>query len=193
MTKEGLKHLLLKIADGDQQAFRQIFDCYSSKVFHFTLKLTHSRSISEEVVQDIFMKIWYNRTKLTTVESFTAYLYTITRNHAFNLLKRIAVEANANAKLVAHLPVQHSDTEERVISRDYENLLGKIVDALPPQQRKVYSLCHHEGLKYEEAAERLNISRLTVKTHMQSALRTIKSQFSHIIQYCVIWLALYIS
>jgi RNA polymerase sigma-70 factor (family 1) len=190
MTKEGLKYLLLNIADGDEKAFRQIFDSYSSRIYYFALKLTHSKVTSEEIVQEIFLKIWNNRETLSTIESFPAYLYTITRNHAFNVLKRIAIEANANAKLVAQLPVHHSDTEEEIIRSDYERLLGRIVDGLPPQQKKVYSLCHQEGLKYEEAAERLNISRLTVKTHMQSALRTIKSQFGHIIQYCVVCVAM---
>jgi RNA polymerase sigma-70 factor (family 1) len=190
MTKEGLKYLLLNIAAGDAKAFRQIFDCYSPKIFHFALKLTHSRAMAEEIVQEIFMKVWNNREKLSEIEFFPSYLYTITKNYSFNVLKRIAIEASANAKLVARLPLHHSETEERIICTDYENLLGRIVDNLPPQQKKVYSLCHQEGLKYEEAAERLNISRLTVKTHMQSALRTIKSQFGHIIQYCMLCIAL---
>jgi RNA polymerase sigma-70 factor (family 1) len=190
MTKEGLKYLLLNIAAGDEKAFRQIFDLYSSKIFLFALKLTHSKSTAEEIVQEIFMKIWDNREKLSSVEFFPSYLHTITRNHAFNVLKRLAIEANANARLVAQLPVHHTETEDAIIGSDYETLLGRIVENLPPQQRKVYGLCHQEGLKYEEAAERLNISRLTVKTHMQSALRTIKSQFGHIIQYCLVCLTM---
>jgi RNA polymerase sigma-70 factor (family 1) len=191
MTKESLQRLLLNIANGDEKAFRQIFDYYSSKIYHFALKLTHSTVLAEEIVQEIFLKIWNNREKLSEVEFFPAYLYTIARNHAFNVLKRIAIEANANAKLVAKLPLHHSETEEGIICGDYESHLDRIVNSLPPQQKKVYSLCHGEGLKYEEAAERLNISRLTVKTHMQSALRTIKSQFGHIIQYCIVCLTMF--
>ncbi|HEY0652178.1 MAG TPA: RNA polymerase sigma-70 factor [Chryseosolibacter sp.] len=185
MPQESLKHLLLKIADGDEKAFRSIFDSYSSKVYRFAMKVTHSSTLAEEVVQDVFIKIWSNRSQLSLVEYFPSYLYTIARNHTFNLLKRIAIEANANAKLVRQLPLHHSDTEQQVICSDYQGLLNQIVDTLPPQQKKVYGLCHHDGLKYEEAAERLNLSRLTVKTHMQNALRTIKSHFGHIIQYCL--------
>jgi RNA polymerase sigma-70 factor (ECF subfamily) len=80
----------------------------------------------------------------------------------------------------------HCETEETVIYQDYQNILNQAIDRLPPQQKLVYGLCHGEGLKYEEAAQRLHISRLTVKTHMQQALRTIKSHFSHVIQVCLL-------
>lgn len=190
MTKESLERLLLNIAAGDANSFRQVFDIYSAKIFHFSLRLTHSRMMAEEAVQEVFLRIWNNRAQLSTIENFSAYIYAIARNHTFNALKRIAVETIANQKLVARLPHEHSETEEQIIFSDYESFLHRIVDNLPPQQKKVYSLCHHEGLKYQEAAERLNISRLTVKTHMQSAMRTIKTQFTHLIQYCVIGLSM---
>lgn len=183
---EDLRTFLLQIANGDEKVFRKIFDRFSSKVFVFALKLTHSRTLAEEIVQEVFIKIWDNRKKLTEVEFFPAYLSVITRNHAFNVLKRIALQEKVNANFSRKLSLAHSETEEHIIYSNYQDILSGIVDQLPPQQKMVYSLCHGEGLKYEEAAERMKISRLTVKTHMQTALRTIKTRFGNLIHSCVL-------
>lgn len=185
IMNEDLRFLLLQIANGDEKVFRFIFDRFSPKVFVFALKLTHSRSIAEEIVQEVFIKIWDNRQKLNEVEFFPSYLSVITRNHSFNVLKRIAHQEKVNANFSRKFPTIHSETEERVIYNNYQDILSGIVDQLPPQQKMAYGLCHGEGLKYEEAAERMKISTLTVKTHMQTALRTIKTRFGNLIHYCV--------
>jgi RNA polymerase sigma-70 factor (family 1) len=183
---EDWRFLLLQIANGDEKAFREIFDRFSPKVFVFALKLTHSRSMAEEILQEVFIKIWDNRHKLPEVEFFPSYLSAITKNHTFNVLKRIAQQQRAHVNFSNKVPSIHSETEEGVIYNNYQEILSGIVDQLPPQQKTAYSLCHGEGLKYEEAAERMNISTLTVKTHMQTALRTIKVRFGNLVHYCVV-------
>lgn len=187
--KEDLKFLLLRIADGDEKSFRLVFDHYSSKVFVFAMKLTHNKPMSEEIVQEVFIKLWKNRHKLPQVEFFPSYLSVITRNHTFNVLKSIALREKVNFRFAKRIANVHCETEEFVIHNDYQNILTQIVDELPPQQKTAYSLCHGEGLKYEEAAVRMNISTLTVKTHMQTALRTIKARFGNAIQYCLFFMA----
>jgi RNA polymerase sigma-70 factor (ECF subfamily) len=180
---QDLKSLLSRVTTGDSNAFGQIFHQYSGKVYVFALKLTRSETMAEEIVQEIFMKIWLQRQSLLSIDYFPSYLYTLTKNHTFNVLKRLALEENAKAALGKELSETHHGTEEAVIYHDYENLLGQVLDRLPPQQRLIYSLCHQKGLKYEEVAARLKISRLTVKTHMQQALRTIKLHFSSLVSF----------
>ncbi|MFZ6009554.1 MAG: RNA polymerase sigma-70 factor [Bacteroidota bacterium] len=178
-TKD-IKTLLDQLSRNSAPAFREIFHIHSDQVYAFALRLTKSHSIAEEMVQEVFMKIWINRTSASTIENFNAYLFVITRNLVFNALKRQALEEKAKIVLSQELEKKHHDTEETVIRRDYERLLQETVNHLPPQQRLVYSLCHQEGLRYDEVAQRLKISRLTVKTHMQQALKTIKAQFANL-------------
>lgn len=173
-----LKNLVDLVAAGDPLAFRELFDRFAGKVHAFALKLTHNDTMAEEIVQEVFLKIWLHREGLSAIDYFPSYLYTITRNHTFNVLKHLAHEAHAKQALGKVLVKTHEETEEAVIYEDYQRLLDRVIDRLPPKQRQVYSLCHQQGLKYEEVAHRLNISRLTVKTHMQQALRTIKTHFS---------------
>ena len=182
---QDLRFLLLQIADGNEKVFRAVFDQFAPKVFVFALKLTHSRTIAAEIVQDVFIKIWSNRGKLKEVEFFPSYLSAITRNHCFNILKQIAVQQKAMENISKEIATSHSETEERIIYNDYQHILSGIVDQLPPKQKLAYTLCHGEGLKYEEAAARMNVSKLTVKTHMQTALRTIKTRFSDLIHYFI--------
>lgn len=186
------RNLLEQIAVGDQTAFRILFNTYSSHVFGYALKLTHSQSQAEEIVQDVFMKIWINRSTIQEIQNIEAWLITITRNHTFNALKRIAIEEAAKSRLSKKLEEAHHETEETVNFRESQTILNNAIDRLPPQQRLVYSLCHEEGLKYEEVAQRLKISRLTVKTHMQQALRTLKAHFSGFATISVLTLVSYL-
>ncbi len=187
------ENLLAQIAGGDEHAFRILFNTYSSRIFGYALKLTKSQDLSEEIVQDVFMKIWISRSTINEIQNIEAYLITLTRNHTFNVLKRVAIEEIAKAKLSKKLEEAHHETEEAVNFHESQAILNNAIDRLPPQQRLVYSLCHEEGLKYEEVAQRLNISRLTVKTHMQQALRTLKSHFSGFATVVTVFLASYLS
>jgi RNA polymerase sigma-70 factor (ECF subfamily) len=186
---KDIKNLLAQLSKNDEKAFRQLFHAYSDKVYSFSLRLTHSKITAQEMVQEVFLKIWINRASLSTIESFPSYLYVITRNLAFNTLKRIALEETAKTSLQKELRTNHNETEEAIIHQDYQQLLNKTINHLPPQQRLVYSLCHQEGLRYEEVAQRLKISRLTVKTHMQQALKTIKLQFGYLMRISLLFLA----
>jgi RNA polymerase sigma-70 factor (family 1) len=179
---KDIHDLLYQLSKNDEIAFRQIFRLFSNRVYSFSLRLTKCNTSAEEMVQEVFMKVWINRAKMQTVENFPSYLFIVTKNLILNSIKRNAIEEKAKAAFAMESVTNHSDTEEKVILDDYERILNETIDHLPPQQRLVYSMCHQEGLQYEEVAQRLKISRLTVKTHMHQALKTIKSQFSHIIQ-----------
>lgn len=185
-----IKNLLDRLSKNDEHAFRLIFHAFSDKVYSFSFRLTRSQETAEEMVQEVFLKVWINRASLAAVDNFNGYLYTVTRNLAFNILKRLSIEEKAKHTLQREFADKHSDTEETVIHRDYQQLLNRAISHLPPQQRVVYSLCHQEGLRYEEVAQRLKISRLTVKTHMQQALRTLKSQFAHVLRVGIVFLSL---
>ena len=183
---KDIHDLLYQLSKNDETAFRQVFQLFSNRVYSFSLRLTKCKTSAEEMVQEVFMKIWINRGKMHTIEDFSSWLFIITKNLVLNSIKRNAIEEKAKATFAIEAATNHSDTEEKVILEDYERILNETINHLPPQQRLVYSMCHQEGLQYEEVAQRLKISRLTVKTHMHQALKTIKSQFSHIIHAVLI-------
>ncbi|MEJ1237207.1 RNA polymerase sigma-70 factor [Chryseolinea sp. T2] len=175
-----IKSLLFQVAEGDEAAFRVLFNSYCHRVNSFATGLTRSETIGQETVQEIFMKIWLKREALTSVINFDAFLFTMVRNHVYNIMRRQALEAQAKSTFQGEV-VATFDSEDDDVLSERKHMLDKVVDSLPQQQRRVFQLCQLQGLKYQEAAALLNISRLTVKTHMQQALKTIRMQVSRLI------------
>lgn len=180
-----LNDLLLRISRGDEIAFRRMFHSFSGLVYSFSLRLTRSRHTAEEIVQEAFLKLWVNRESLSRIENFNAYLFTVTRNLTFNVIKHKRIEDKAK-QAFRYSAFAHEDTEGAVVYSDYQQFLNNVINHLPPQQRLVYSMSQQEGLRYEEIASKLKISRLTVKSHLQQARRTIKMQFSGILNVLVL-------
>jgi RNA polymerase sigma-70 factor (family 1) len=176
-----IQPLLNRLSENDESAFREIFAQFSHQVYSFSLTLSRDRITAEEMVQEVFLKIWVNRASLATIENFPSYLFIMTKNLVLNALKRKSLEEKAKAIFLREAEKINLDTEERVIVNDYERILNETISHLPPQQRLIYSMCHQEGLQYDEVAQKLKISRFTVKTHMHQALKTIKAQFGGIL------------
>lgn len=178
--------VLSQIAHGDQYAFSLLFRHYHGYVHSFGRKITRSHELATEIVQDIFLKIWLNREKLTTVENFGAYLNRIVRNHSFNVLRRLAQENKSNVVLQLNKTEMDYSTTQQLEYREIAHLLNEAIETLSPQQKMVYQLCHQEGLKYEDAAVKMNISSQTVHSYMKDALRKIRAHFKkHAIEYSI--------
>ncbi|HKG06933.1 MAG TPA: RNA polymerase sigma-70 factor [Pedobacter sp.] len=166
--------LLAKVAMGDERAFRTIYEKYHRRIYTYALQILHSDVQAEEVTQEIFLKLWTQSATLHTIDNLEGWLKTMTRNRCLNLFRRIVLEAKHDHDLSKNYKESHNETEESILLNDTRNLLNAAIELLPAQQKEVYQLCHVEGLKYEEAAERLNISPNTVKTHMKRALASVR-------------------
>ncbi|MBB6501182.1 RNA polymerase sigma factor [Pedobacter cryoconitis] len=169
--------LLDRVAEGDKVAFTELFDHYQVMVYDYSMKLTRSKSQAEEIVQDIFIKIWLKRKDIQTIENFGAYLNRATRNQCYTALRKIAADALKYVELTAQDVLSGTNAEHRLLYNESAKMLKTVVDTLPPQQKLVYELCHEQGLKYQEVADQLNISSGTVHKHMKLALKTIRTHF----------------
>lgn len=181
------KALLRRIAQGDQNAFTELFDHYQAMVYDFALKLTRSKSQAEEIVQQIFMKVWMSRSSITEIENFGAYLNRAARNQSYSALRSIAADVARAEALKVVMPFEELTTENHILFNESSSILRRVVESLPPQRKLVYELCHEEGLKYEEVAEKLNISPGTVHKHMKLALKTIREHFTTMILLLIVW------
>ena len=182
--------LIRLVAQGDEQAFRKIFDYYSNKLYNYAFRITDKEELAEDIVMDAFLKIWINRVDLTGINRFDSYLYTVVRNQAFNAIKHMAHEAAIIKELGLNNTEYNHCTEETVIYNDYQHLLNQAVNQLPPQQKLVYILSRDEGLKYDEIALQLKLSKNTVKAHLKKAVSTLRSVFTN---YMVIAIWVYFS
>jgi RNA polymerase sigma-70 factor (family 1) len=165
--------LLCRVAEGDEAAFSELFYAYHQRLGAYVYRLTESRPATQEIVQDVFIKIWVKRSGLTEVTNFNAYLFTAARNHVFNFIRNLARERSRQAALDVETVVEAEPPEE-----DYHSLLDEAVAQLPQQQQRVYRLHKQEGLSHAEIAERMQLSVETVKKHMSLALRAIRDHLS---------------
>jgi RNA polymerase sigma-70 factor (family 1) len=166
------------VAEGDQNAFCTLFRLYANDLASFILRITESKPLTEEIVQDVFLKIWLSRSNLRDIHSFRAYLFTVARNHTFNCLKQIAREKTKQQQWLDSVLNEAHTAQEPIDTPDPAALVETAVDLLPPQQKKIYTLSRQHGLKQAEIAAALNISLETVKKHMVLAIRFLKNHLS---------------
>jgi len=163
--------LLLRTAGGDQSAFTQLFETYHHALGAFVFGITKSRELAEEVVLDVFLKIWMTREVLTEVRSFKAYLFTVSRNAAISAVRKLIREREQRASWQAE---QRVDAAEDTMKKEaYLTLVDEAINQLSPQRKKIYLLSREKGLKYEEIAAITGISRFTVRAHIQQAVASI--------------------
>jgi RNA polymerase sigma-70 factor (family 1) len=166
------KYLLVQVANGDEKAFEELFYAYHNQLGAYILGWTKSPVTTEEIVQDIFLKIWLNRQALETVDRFDNYLYILSRNYTFNTLRSAARERVKRQDWARHFE-EEQDFVDDTNTLDYMPLIEQAVAKLPPQQQKVYQLKRQQGLKYDEIARQMDIAPETARKHLAAALRSI--------------------
>ena len=172
------KDLLVLIKQGDERAFEELVCRYKRPIAKNMLRFLKSVELTEEALQDLFMKLWINRAHLNVDQPLRPYLFRIAENLIYDLFRK----ATRDQKLQAHLQQQYTETfchvEEQVIAQETNELIKQALDQLPVQRRKVYILCKMEGLTYQEAATELGISTATVNDHIRKANRLLRANFS---------------
>ncbi|TKC04212.1 RNA polymerase sigma-70 factor [Pedobacter frigoris] len=166
--------LFAGLANGDEKAFEIIYHHYNKRLAPFVQKTVKFPEITEEIIQDIFVQLWINRHLLAQVEHPTAYLFNIAKNKTLKYLKKIANDTRLLDRLTSTSPTFSNDTEERVIFRESAEIIELAVAGLPGQRKLIWELSRNEGLSHEEIAERLNISKNTVKNQMVHALKHVR-------------------
>ncbi|CAL1516832.1 RNA polymerase sigma-70 factor [Chitinophaga sp. MM2321] len=167
--------LIHLISQGDENAFAKLFEHYRDKIYSIALKLTRSNTLAEEIVEDVFLKIWLKRSSLGEIQNFRAYLFTITRNDVYKILKQISKNYKIALLTDNNPSLAHNDTEDYIMEKEYSSLLQRAIDRLPKQQKQVYQLMKEQGLKREEAADFLHLQPETVKFHLAQAMKNIRS------------------
>lgn len=168
------QEIIKKIAEGDHHAFREIYDCYKDLLYGYSFKLTKSKLMAEEAVQEIFMKVWNNRRKLNPELSIKAYLYKITQNHIYNVLRNAAYNDKLREQIFYHRLNSHFSTEDQVIYNELEAFKDQAIACLPARRQMIFRMSRVQGLSHEEIAGQLGISQHTVKDQIVKSLKSIK-------------------
>ncbi|MCM5529098.1 RNA polymerase sigma-70 factor [Parasegetibacter sp. NRK P23] len=152
-----------------------MYDQYRVTVYSFAYTLVKTDILAEEITQDVFIKVWENRTQLKTMNYFSTWIRTIARNAAYSFFRRAGVEKRALEELgetVAVLPAP----DEKLEFREMERRIQQVFSELTPQQQTIFRMSREEGRTYAEIAGRLNISVHTVKYHLTNISALLRSR-----------------
>ena len=179
--------MLIGVAAGNEEAFSRLVNLYRNKVFSHALTFVKSYEEAEEITQDIFVKVWANRHRLSEVKDFKNYLFILGRNHLVSAIRKKVMDTTSNGDeedipgtlLLPDTQVEYKET--------YRHLINGL-DRLPPQQKAVFTLSRMENLSHAEISERLGISKRTVKFHLVHALNFLREYLRYPGLLLIVWL-----
>ncbi|MBL7699036.1 MAG: RNA polymerase sigma-70 factor [Chitinophagaceae bacterium] len=183
MQKDNLhneKMLFRQISAGDEQAFRSIFYLYKTQLFKVAIRLTKSKIVAEEIIQEVFLSLWVSREHLVKVEQPSSYLYRTLFNKVSSYLKKEAnQERIIKAAMQAGQPAS-DPVRQLVEEHDTQRLIEQALVKLPSQQNIVYRLSRQQGLSNDEIASHLHVSQNTVKSHLSKAIWFIRTYLKNL-------------
>lgn len=165
-----LMHLLAK---DSEYAFKLLYERYSNRIYKLAIRYLKSPVLAQEIVQDVFLKLWFERKNMNVDRPVEAWLITVAKNKLINQFKKLAREWNKRNAYNVEISSK-ADGETKLINAEFEKEFNSIINELPQKQKLILHFAKDEGLSYNEIASRLNISPLTVKTHMARALDKIR-------------------
>jgi RNA polymerase sigma-70 factor (family 1) len=172
--------LLPLIVQGDEQAFSRFYHTTNAGIYNAVMTYVKDEHMAREIVQLIYIKVWDHRESLRNVRSLKDYLFILARNTVFDHFRKVTIETSRLAYLRKENAVLHSNNV--LISmeeRECGQLLNQVISRLPSQQRQAYLLASEQEMSYEEIADRMQLSRLTVKRHLELARRFVRKYLHH--------------
>ena len=168
------EELLAHLQAGSSEAFTQLYGQYSEQLYYNILALVKDELVAEELLQDIFVRIWHRREKIQVEKSLAAYLFRMSRNRVYDFFKGLKREQELYARVKYIATEEYTHIEEAILSKENADLLQKAIDTLSPKRKQAFRLCKMEGLSYKEASEQMGISISTLKDHMAKAREAIR-------------------
>lgn len=185
--------LLLRLKEGNIVAFDSIYEQYCKRLYAFVIRYVKQESDAEEIVQEVFIKIWENRSKIDVYSSFESYLFTITYNSAITLLRKRVHEKKYLEHVKSLQEVNNaSELTDDLYFKELNSKLQSLLLELTPRQREIFLLSREEGMTHDEIAKKLGISANTVKNHIVSVLNFLKSNIDNTIIINALFVSLFL-
>ena len=164
-----------RIAESEEQALAELYQQFHKKLQLFSRAIVRNDELAEELVEDVFVKLWCNRSRITEIENITVYLYVAVKNKSLNTLSRKATELVTSGFYFLDIDVNDEapGPQDLMITAEMMQRMHKAIEALPPRCKMIFKLVREDGLKYKEVAEILNISVNTIDAQMAIAVKRI--------------------
>jgi RNA polymerase sigma-70 factor, ECF subfamily len=173
MNRQEDHILFSKIKKDDEKAFEALFRIYYPNLCLYATHILNDSSAAEEIVQELFMRLWEKRGVTEVETSVKNYLYRAVKNHCLNYIKHKTVK-NEYSRIITSETKAIYNEEDFSMQTELIQKIEESIDSLPVKRREIFRLSREEGLKYREIAEKLNVSIKTVETQMGLAIKTLR-------------------
>lgn len=174
LTLQNEQLLVSRLKEGDVEAFDTLFNNFSPKLYRFAFRYLKSKEDSEEVVQEVFLKVWEKRAMLQEELSFSSFLFTITQRVALNVIRKKRNSEKATAVALINIDQDANFVEDQIFASQLMECTKAAVDSLSPQRKRIFTMSREQYLSYEQIAKSLNISKNTVEVQMVLALKHVR-------------------
>ncbi|MDC7217837.1 MAG: RNA polymerase sigma-70 factor [Spirochaetales bacterium] len=168
------KDLLLGLQNGEHAAFEQLYHRYSKPLYWKINSMVKQPEEADELLQELFVKVWEKRERLNINQSFEAYLYRIAQRMAVDHFRSLETKARLHTQVELGAEKETESAEENYINRETQSLLNDAIAQLPSQRKRAFILCKIEGKSHQEAADLMGISPNTVHNHLVKAVSTVR-------------------
>lgn len=173
---------MIRLIESDSIAFERLYYQYVDRTYGFAFHFLRNNYEAEEIVQEVFTKLWENRHNLNPDLSFSGYILTMVKNTVFNETRKKMYHRAYVSDVVKYLQTQMKELEEKITYDDLMNLINKTVRNMPPKRQEIFQLCRVEGMSHKNISKSLGIAEKTVEAHMRLALRDLKAVLSPILE-----------
>ncbi|GAF02000.1 RNA polymerase sigma-70 factor [Saccharicrinis fermentans] len=179
MNKEfNLENIIDGLARDNEKSLRELFNYYYPRLYNFSKSFIKIEDSIDDILQDVFIKIWQNRKHITRTDTFNAYIFTITKNLLLNELRRCLNHKHLKDELYELSTAHEYSFLETTTYADLELLVNEVVDELPDRQKQIFIMSRSKGMSNKEIAKKLNISTKTVEYHITLSIKYLKQKMS---------------
>jgi RNA polymerase sigma-70 factor (ECF subfamily) len=182
-TQQEGTYLQKLLHDNEEQFMEYIFRTYYASLCKTVYNITRDSDAAEDIVQDVFMKVWRRKAQLDFSKSIKSYLFRSSVNTALNYLEKNRRNTSIEETEADPIQLGINTTEDAIGYQEVNHRIQQAMEALPPKCRTVFSLSRFEELSYAEIAEQLDISVKAVEKHMGKALKHMRAYLQSFINY----------
>lgn len=166
--------LLTELAEGDEKSFNTLFERYKDRLYNYLFKITKSSEVSEEIVIDIFVKIWVGRNLMNQVQNLESFLHKVAYHKAIDFLRVTSRHERLKKIYIDRINKEPERlADDLIIDEENRQILQKAIQQLPPQRKLIYTLSREQGLSHNQIANALSLSKNTVKNSVMTATKSI--------------------
>lgn len=170
---KGETGYIIALKEGDKESFTALYNHYWSQVYNYSKLYLSNSDTAEEVVQEVFTKIWEARELVSEKENFKGLLFIITRNLIFNKHRKHVNEDFYKMSVISAMETSY-DMEEELEAQNLSDYIDRLIESLPPRRREIFNLSRKGSKSYKEIAQMLNISEKTVENQISEALKYLR-------------------